>query len=348
MRAAKAAAQGLTCLLPLLSRNPQHPHSLIAREDQPVPDQDLDEIFPDEGNIVLEQAGLGNLTVTPSNVRRWEAGLIPQACAEISQDRELVAGNCSFDRLEVYNVTYEDCRQPWIFCRCHDADDNFQQVIEDFGRIPVASRELVRHVVLSDDYVTPTSNSSLEGVSLYWVGDLVIYGLWSTVALFVHEIAHNLDWHVRPEGSEVSYAETQEFIDVVENDTCVSDYYSKTSYSELYAQAAVMLAYEFNVGPVDELADDSCMSSTAAVMTEQLEDYLTYDPERTCSLQTKLEPSEVWCIRDGQAGPCESESNDDNNNEGGNGGGDSGSAAPRTFIGALPVLMLGTVLSIML
>lgn len=36
----------------------------------------------------------------------------------------------------------------------------------------------------------------LEGSAVWWEGDLIIYGNWSSVGLFVHEVSHTLDYFV--------------------------------------------------------------------------------------------------------------------------------------------------------
>jgi hypothetical protein len=45
--------------------------------------------------------------------------------------------------------------------------------------------------------------SALEGQSIYWQGDLIIYGNWSSVGLFVHEATHNMDWWIAGGGDHM-------------------------------------------------------------------------------------------------------------------------------------------------
>jgi hypothetical protein len=46
--------------------------------------------------------------------------------------------------MEVYNVHYEDCDTPWVICRHKDAPMSIEKMIDNFGRLPVRLRNLVR------------------------------------------------------------------------------------------------------------------------------------------------------------------------------------------------------------
>jgi hypothetical protein len=46
--------------------------------------------------------------------------------------------------MEVYNVFYEDCDRPWVICRHKDAPMSIEKMIDNFGRLPVRLRSLVR------------------------------------------------------------------------------------------------------------------------------------------------------------------------------------------------------------
>ncbi|KAH7323169.1 hypothetical protein B0I35DRAFT_477053 [Stachybotrys elegans] len=280
---ASTVARGLTCLLPALSQNPHDPYSLMTRQELPVPDKNLDVVFPqEEGNYLLDEDGLSTLPSAASTVVRWEEGLIPQACAEISQDPTSVGDNCSLEKVEVYNVTYADCsEEPWVFCRCPDAADNLQDVVTHFGQIPVLARDFVRHVVLGADFTTP--EGIVPGaIAIIEDGDIVMYGENSNIVLFLHETGHLIDQRYQPEGSDRSYAENEEFRNIADNDTCVVDEYAKNSYSELYAQVLPVLAYEWNIGAINELegvADDTCMSGVKEAITGQVAPYLVHQAE---------------------------------------------------------------------
>jgi hypothetical protein len=121
-------------VLPLLVRSPHH--SLNARQDEPRPSNDLTAIFPlDNSSAVLEGAGLNDLPLISSTLSRWDDGLVPESCAFLLQypDERLVGGDCSVDTLEVYNLTYTDCSDPWILCQCSEAADVLDASVDNFG-----------------------------------------------------------------------------------------------------------------------------------------------------------------------------------------------------------------------
>jgi hypothetical protein len=95
------------------------------------------------------------------------------------------------------------------------------------SQLPVRARDYVRYVIMSD-HKRLEGVYELEGSAVWWEGDLVIYGNWSSVGLFVHEVSHTLDYFVSGEEDE-PFSETPEFEEILDDDTCVADYYSKTS-----------------------------------------------------------------------------------------------------------------------
>lgn len=126
---------------------------------------------------------------------------------------------------------------------------------------------------------------------------------------------------------------------------------TRAAYTEAYAQAAVLLAYELNIEPLDRVVDDTCMSSVMEYLTETLGPYLTYVPDATCTMSNRFPyPSddEICLDKDDEAFECEdnkkSEDGDDDNNNSSSSG-DGGSDAPRAFaLGAVPVLLSSAVL----
>lgn len=87
----------------------------------------------------METDFLTYLTPTNSSVRNWQAGWIPKACSDFAQDHNLNESD-----FKVFNVYYEDCSEPWIFCRHNDAAASEHDMIEMFGRMPVDMRSYVR------------------------------------------------------------------------------------------------------------------------------------------------------------------------------------------------------------
>ncbi|KAH7304186.1 hypothetical protein B0I35DRAFT_153388 [Stachybotrys elegans] len=317
--------QGITGLLPLLVRYPDH--SLKARQDVPRPSDDITALFPrDNSSAVLEGAGLNDLPEINGTLSRWDDGLVPRSCADILQFSEarLVGGNCSVDNLVVYNLTYADCSDPWVLCQCPEAANVLDASVANFGRLPVATRENVRSLILSPEH-SFTGEGQVLGAAFPPQGDLVMYGNRSNITVFLHEAAHILDYTLTSRVDTV-YSEQERWRDIVEDGTCVPDNYSTTSYTEAYAQTAVLVAYELNIGSLDDLVNYTCMSDAMDTVTEQLGDLLTYQEDATCSpVEERFAPIDIWCVRDGEAGPCSenqgdgegSQGDDEDNNEDG-------------------------------
>ncbi|KAM5344299.1 hypothetical protein ACJ41O_012836 [Fusarium nematophilum] len=336
-------AHGLTCVLPFSNPLLQSRASSTGTQDGQSPSEDLYELFGDdvEGVGYLEDDGLDSLPSVNSEIAQWDAGRIPQACWNVTQAKgedDFVGGSCPLSKLEVYNVTYDDCSDPWVFCRCSDANDNLETVVSDFGRLPVAARDNVRHVILSAKYESKDLGE-LQAVALYWDGDLVIYRNWTTVGLLVHEVSHSLDYWVATD-EESMYSETQEWRDIVDSDTCVASSYAKSTYTETFAETAVMVAYDLNIASIDKVINYTCMSNTFEAVKGKLSDYLTYNEGSTCS--NRFAQSEILCLRDdGEISACEDSPSDKDsaaNSE------DEESGAPcGASIGGLPILAAGTV-----
>ncbi|KAJ4355858.1 uncharacterized protein N0V89_003879 [Didymosphaeria variabile] len=84
------------------------------------------------------------LTADPSRIppivkgtaTKWDAGRYPQNCYD--KAREAISDDdarpkCQLGDLEIYDVTYEDCpsgRDPWVLCRCANAELSLQDTID--------------------------------------------------------------------------------------------------------------------------------------------------------------------------------------------------------------------------
>lgn len=82
---------------------------------------------------------LNNLHPTHANWDFWGEGWIPKGCKDIALDHGL-----SPNDFTVFNVHYDDCDTPWIFCRHKNAGADIINMIDMFGRTPVHMRQYVR------------------------------------------------------------------------------------------------------------------------------------------------------------------------------------------------------------
>ncbi|ROT37780.1 hypothetical protein SODALDRAFT_333533 [Sodiomyces alkalinus F11] len=278
---------GLTCLVALTDLFGEY--SLGRRQTIPAPDPNVDEVFDgDDGLYALDDLGLSDLPQAQWTSTRWAEGELPEACYLYTLERDLLGGSCRPSEMQVYSVTYEDCEDPWIICRCGDATGDARTMIRHLGQLPVQSREYVRYVMMTAD------RDNTAALSIYWEGDLIVFGQSSSVSLFVHEVAHNVDWWEFGRNG-LAYSDLSEWHDAVDNETCVAAEYAKTTYGEAYAETAVMVAYDVNVEPISEIVDYSCMEGTFNIVKEQMGEMLRYDEGKTCG--SRIRHDERVCVR---------------------------------------------------
>jgi hypothetical protein len=82
---------------------------------------------------------LDNLPPTPATRDYWGAGWIPQSCKDIANGH-----NMSQSDFTTFNVHYQDCGEPWVFCRHKQAAVSEADMIDIFGRMPVHMRSYIR------------------------------------------------------------------------------------------------------------------------------------------------------------------------------------------------------------
>ncbi|KAF2476847.1 uncharacterized protein BDR25DRAFT_162608, partial [Lindgomyces ingoldianus] len=131
--------------------------------------------------------------------------------------------NCALSKLEVYNVTYNDCTAyPWTICRCADAQLSVDQMRNAIGRVPPGARSnVVHYFVVSGDKPDGTISTSAGSSN-----DRVLLRGSLHDAVFMHETMHSVD----------KFSSKQPFTDAYNADSCVPDAYSNASPAEDFAQ----------------------------------------------------------------------------------------------------------------
>jgi hypothetical protein len=64
------------------------------------------------------------------------------------------------------------------------------------------------------------------GGSAYETGGMVVFQGTSSISVFQHEVGHAVDAYSNTDGQS---SNTQEFLDAIDNDTCVPDSYANSS-----------------------------------------------------------------------------------------------------------------------
>ncbi|KAM0324663.1 hypothetical protein ACHAQA_008054 [Verticillium albo-atrum] len=233
-------------LLPLFA-------ALALGQDVPKgPPSTSREVFPSGLSFFNE----GNIDVLPrasSTVSPWEWGVVPEACHAVAADKRVA--DCDPRDLEVFDVRYDDCAVPWTICRCKNAEAALETVVDRLGRVPIGARETVRYVHVHKRI------SGVAGLSFFWDGDIALFGEATSMGVYLHEVAHNMDFWIAG-GGRFMYSQQETWKDAVLGETCVADRYAKSSFTEAFAQVGVSVAYDVNVGPISSVGDVSCMAGT--------------------------------------------------------------------------------------
>ncbi|RPA72888.1 hypothetical protein BJ508DRAFT_334579 [Ascobolus immersus RN42] len=231
--------------------------------------------------------GLKDLPKTAYTKKQWDWGKLPRVCFETAQVHNLY---CDPHEVEVYEITYEDCDNPKIFCRCVYAEASIDEVAERVGQIPVKARQ----------YVGVFSIYSSNKDAAAWASgpEVAIFGRVEHMSIYIHEIAHHLDLYAVG-GKDwfadyFPYSGLSAWRNKVAKDSCVPDEYSKKSYAEDYANALVMAAYHGMIGDIFNLQTgqrpQGCMLeqlNTAIHHTIVERQLLTYDPSARCDIHWK-------------------------------------------------------------
>lgn len=170
---------------------------------------------------------------------------------------------CPAGQMEVFEVTYTDCSEPWTLCRCRNAPVSKEDMITEFGRLPPMLRGTVRHFMHFDGAGWAYSSNS----------NLVTFGDVVNPTVMLHEAGHSLDagkLHIE-----------EEYVSAVEKDTCWPDYYaadadnadfSELNLTEPWAQALVVRRYEVQIGKLPK--DASCLRGALDAVGAQTDEYL--------------------------------------------------------------------------
>ncbi|KAL3435590.1 hypothetical protein BDV09DRAFT_204020 [Aspergillus tetrazonus] len=188
-----------------------------AELDKPALTSDLDYLL--EGNA-------NNLPTVNSQIAGWPNGYIPKDCQDLGSGEGYNASE-----FEVYEVTYDDCADPWLFCRHKDVEVDIATAAETFSKLPVKVRQIL---------LMPGANSAFA-----INGNVAFFGTTgSNVDVMIHESAHGLDGFAAF-GENLSSSDG--FLAAYDADTHVPDNYARSSQAENVAQNTVVAVYDKNV-----------------------------------------------------------------------------------------------------
>ncbi|KAI9874913.1 MAG: hypothetical protein M1830_009135 [Pleopsidium flavum] len=161
----------------------------------------------------------------------WGPGWIPQDCKQMTLDAKLNPAD-----VETYTVHYDDCGDPWILCRHKDSPSPLTNLIDRFGRLPVQTREWVRHVIALPDSFGHAYNQD---------GNIAMFNIIDDLGVFVHESGHSLDLLGAYADSPLS--SSTKWINEYNQDSAVPDPYAQSNQVENVAQNTVVASFNENV-----------------------------------------------------------------------------------------------------
>ncbi|KAF9737559.1 hypothetical protein PMIN06_011650 [Paraphaeosphaeria minitans] len=184
---------------------------------------------------------------------KWDAGRYPQNCFD--KAREAISDTdarpkCQIQDLEVYDVTYDDCpsgRDPWILCRCANAELTVDEAINGLGTVPPGARSNVLHMVTMNGF---------GGGGGYSDGNSIFCGGAPSTTWFSHESMHCND------RDGFAFSNGDVFNNAINADSCVPDSYAANNPTEDFAQIGTYLNYDINGHAIDYTGKDaSCMAN---------------------------------------------------------------------------------------
>ncbi|KAL4785302.1 hypothetical protein BJX76DRAFT_356179 [Aspergillus varians] len=181
--------------------------------DKPALTSDLDYLLP------------GNANSLPT-----ASGYIPKDCQDLGEGEDL-----NVTDFEVYQVQYDDCSDPWLFCRHKDVEVDIFTAAETFSKLPVRVRDWVRQILLLPG---ATSAFAING-------NVAFFGTTGeNVNVMIHQAAHGLDGFA---AFGENWSDSEGFLAAYDADTHVPDNYARSSQAESVVQNTVVAVYDSNV-----------------------------------------------------------------------------------------------------
>jgi hypothetical protein len=259
----------------------------VRGDDSDKPPSSMTRAFADglHNTFDYDKGGLNSVPTRDYTIAQWNEGMLPKVCYDAATNDK----RCDKGNYDVYDITYNDCDDPWTVCRCKDSDMALKDIAEQLGRIPVGVRQWIRFTQF------------YPGGSAFTTGqDITFFGNFNeSQSVFVHEATHNLDRWVAGDDSDW-YSFTDQWRSYPDTgDTCVPDDYAMSSYTENFAQVGVLVAYDANVDTVWSIGDAKrCLFAQFKRAASLIHDSWKYKPDAKCSKRIQEDDSPPTCISD--------------------------------------------------
>ncbi|KAH8844100.1 hypothetical protein MCOR27_007328 [Pyricularia oryzae] len=192
-------------------------------------------------NLDMLWEGLEKKLTTPkTEIRQWRDNIISEDCKTMSE-REGVPANSMIQ----YEVTYGDCKMPWLLCAAKDHPSNMKDIAKFFGMVPAKLRQATKHAAF---FKPKTAKST---AAAYALGDQLAFMIDpKSIGIFLHEISHTADLGAKDSHFgkvEGRFTDNKIWTDAIQKDQAISDNYGQNSKHENLAQYAGLVLYDILV-----------------------------------------------------------------------------------------------------
>ncbi|KAH7091901.1 hypothetical protein BKA62DRAFT_776163 [Auriculariales sp. MPI-PUGE-AT-0066] len=155
----------------------------------------------------------------PQTASRQKNITVPQVCKDYAK------GQCDASKLTARRVQYSDCDDPWVMCRCDDANMSMDTLERRWAKVPAGIRSYTGAILAVKAGGCSALNYNRRFIRFHGDCD-------STV--FLHEAGHSLD---------AGFSGEKRFTDAVAKSTCVPDSYANASPAEDWTQNNVVITW---------------------------------------------------------------------------------------------------------
>ncbi|KAI3327337.1 hypothetical protein HD806DRAFT_550857 [Xylariaceae sp. AK1471] len=172
------------------------------------------------------------------DINYWDDDWIPSDCASYTKPEGYSAAD-----FEAFNVTYNDCADPWIMCRHKNSTTSAHTMADMFGHIPLGMREYNRHMIAIPTFKAKKTAGGSANANILIKDDCWDYNI------LIHEISHSLDASALTHdlGNDKDFSTGHLWQDeYFKDEHSISDY-GMTSWQEDLADSGVIAMYDLVV-----------------------------------------------------------------------------------------------------
>ncbi|KAI1408250.1 hypothetical protein F5Y13DRAFT_194531 [Hypoxylon sp. FL1857] len=185
----------------------------------------------------IEKGLQEHLPSTPWHITQWNQSMLPLGCQRVAHQY-----NTSVTQLEIFEVKYDDCSQPWVMCRHVDAKVDANTMAQTFGKIPLGMREYVKNLeVLKSEKLTAAYAASYNDTIAVADDPFYLYAM-------AQEMMHSIDWHVKVLTNvntvDGPTSESSTWRDHHEKSDAVVSTFAKSTWQDNLAETGVLSLYD--------------------------------------------------------------------------------------------------------